>query len=319
MIPKLFIGTVSQTVIQAAIELSKEENIPLGLISSRNQIDYNGGYVGMTTKDLKSVVSNYNNITLERDHGGVGQSDSKLDDDYISFAVDSLYMNIIHIDPWKKQSNIVDGINYTAYWINNIKSPDVNFEIGTEQAIRPFTISEMDFMLNCIKKLGILSKVKYVVIQSGTSLLENTNTGNYNEHRLKEMVEICKSYGILSKEHNGDYLTTDVIKQKMKHGLDSINIAPEFGMLESMCYIKTINEHNPSLLKEFRNICFDSLKWKKWVSNDFNFNDSERLIKICGHYVLSSEKFISDIKNNLPNIEEQIKLVIKNRIKEICL
>ena len=52
------------------------------------------------------------------------------------------------------------------------------------------------------------------MIQSGTSLKENINTGFYDKKRLQNMVKVVKSFNLLSKEHNGDYLPTKLIKEK---------------------------------------------------------------------------------------------------------
>ena len=45
----------------------------------------------------------------------------------------------------------------------------------------------------------------------------------------------------------------------MSLGLDAINIAPEFGLIETLSYI-----HNDIDINEFWKICFDSKRWEKW-------------------------------------------------------
>ena len=61
-----------------------------------------------------------------------------------------------------------------------------------------------------------------------------------------------------------------------------------------------------------------SNRWKKWVSKDFNpEKNKEELIKICGHYVLSDDNFIKNIKVHYPQIDNQIKMNIKNKLKEL--
>ena len=118
------------------------------------------------------------------------------------------------------------------------------------------------------------------------------------------MVKIAKSWNLLSKEHNGDYIPVDLIKEKMSLGLDAINIAPEFGLIETFSYI-----NNDIDIEKFWNICYNSRRWEKWVDTDFNpYTQKLDLIKICGHYVLSDPKFL-DIK---PNIDS----IIKNNIKQ---
>ena len=123
------------------------------------------------------------------------------------------------------------------------------------------------------------------------------------------MIKITKSWNLLSKEHNGDYIPVDLIKEKMNLGLDSINIAPEFGLIETLSYI---NEGID--IDKFWEICYNSKRWEKWVNSNFNpFLQKEELIKICGHYVLSNPEFLK-IK---PNINSQIKINIKEKLHEL--
>jgi hypothetical protein len=162
------------------------------------------------------------------------------------------------------------------------------------------------------------NNIKYCVIQSGTSLKENKNTGVYSGDRLGRMLDAVKPYGLLTKEHNGDYLPPNLIKEKFDAGLDSINIAPEFGQIETKTYLKYIKENKPNLLDNFWKVCYDSGRWKKWVTNEFNpEKQKEELINICGHYVLSNPVFISEIKDKCENINDLIQENIENKLKEL--
>jgi hypothetical protein len=131
------------------------------------------------------------------------------------------------------------------------------------------------------------------------------------------MVNICKKYDLISKEHNGDYLSIELINEKFSYGLNSINIAPEFGQIETKFYLKEIK--NTHLFEEFFNICYNSKKWEKWVDESFDpFKHKEELINICGHYVLNYSEFITKIKNNVRlDIDEVIKYNINNKLKEL--
>ena len=42
---KFFIGPMSENVVDSVIQFSKDTNSKVGLIPSRRQIDYSGGYV----------------------------------------------------------------------------------------------------------------------------------------------------------------------------------------------------------------------------------------------------------------------------------
>ena len=47
--PKFFIGPMSKNVVDSIIQFSEEENTAIGLIPSRRQVEYSGGYVNNWT------------------------------------------------------------------------------------------------------------------------------------------------------------------------------------------------------------------------------------------------------------------------------
>ena len=201
------------------------------------------------------------------------------------------------------------------------KNPDILFEVGTEQAIFKMEPHELRFMIQYLKReLGpmIFKNILYAVIQSGTSLSGNQNTGKYDRKKLVEMVYICKDFGLLSKEHNGDYLPMNLIKEKMELGLSAINIAPEFGLIETNCILKRIKLlGRDDLLEKFFNLCLVSERWKKWVPKDYNpLENKEEIVKISGHYVFSRPE-LKSIKKELNNdLDSDIKTAIRNKIME---
>jgi len=158
----------------------------------------------------------------------------------------------------------------------------------------------------------VFDNIEYVVVQSGVGLDlgKQNNTGTFDFGRLEKMIGVCKKFGKKSKEHNGDYLSNDEYKVRFDMGLDSINIAPEFGQLETLCYLEEMGED----IDEYYNICYESKRWEKWVDKDFIPEDNKReLIEICGHYVFSDKKFL-EIK---PNIDDKIKSVITNKLRRL--
>lgn len=303
---KFFIGPMSKNIVDSIVEFTNETNNKIGLIPSRRQVEWNGGYVNNWT--TKEFAKHSNKLILKRDHAGPGQGYTD-DNGYRSLEEDCKYFNLIHIDPWKKYPKYEDGLLWTIDMINFCyeRNPDVEYEVGTEQAIRKFEPNELDQLLKDLNsKLSkkVFNQIKYLVIQSGTSLKGNLNTGHYDKDRLLKMVKVAKDWNLLSKEHNGDYIPAELIKEKMNLGLDSINIAPEFGLLETNSYLKEGID-----IDKFWKICYESKRWEKWVDSNFDpFIQKEELIKICGHYVLSHPDFLS-IKPNIDNI-------IKNNIKE---
>lgn len=325
--PKIFIGPMSKNIVDAIIEYTNNNNVPIGIIPSRRQVENTGGYVNnWTTKEFCEYVrSKTKNVLLVRDHGGPSQGYAE-DDGLKSFADDCIkdMFDIIHVDVWKKYKNYEDGLIATIEFICNgyFSNPDMCYEVGTEEAIRQTTPEELDNLLSDLwfeLPSEIFNKIKYVVIQSGTALKGNENIGTFNQDRLIEMIKVVKKYELISKEHNGDYLTSELVNNKFKNGLDSINIAPEFGQIETRVILNHIKQSKPELFDEFYNICLESKRWVKWVPDDFKPEENkEEVINISGHYVFSEPKFI-EIKNKLNNLnlDEEIKTKVKDRITEL--
>jgi len=323
---KIYLGPMSKNIIDTVIEYSNNVKLPFTFIPSRRQIEYNGGYVNnWTTKEFIEYVRERSNlIQVERDHGGPGQG--TIDDDGIkSLKEDCKYFDIIHIDPWKKYPVYEDGLIETIKALNFCynENPNLNFEISTEQGIRRFDVDELErFILDLQKSIEpeIYKRIKYFVVQCGTGLLEASNIGHYEKDRLKDMINLCKKYGFISKEHNGDWVSIDLMKEKFELGLDCINVAPELGQIETKTILKSIksianDEKQNKLFEQFYQICLLSKKWVKWVSKDFNPEENkEKLINICGHYVFSYPEF-QELKNELNFVDKDIKrdLLIKLR------
>jgi hypothetical protein len=311
--PKFYIGPMSKNVVDAIIEFTEETGNKIGFIPSRRQVEYNGGYVNnWTTEEFSKYVNG--RVLIERDHGGAGQGYVE-DNGVTSFETDAEHLDIIHIDPWKKYPDLNDGIDETLQNMNMIYNinPKVLFEVGTEEAIRKFTPDELNILLRSISEYDFFDNVKYAVVQSGVGidLGKRINTGKYDEARLSEFIDVCKYWSVLSKEHNGDYLSNQEIEDKFNIGLDALNIAPEFGQLETLCYLENIGDD----FENFYQLCYKSKRWEKWVGEDFiPENNKEELIKICGHYILSDVNF-QKIK---PNIDDEIKTRIKNKLRELC-
>ena len=310
---KYYIGPMSKNVVDAVIEFDGD----FGFIPSRRQVDYNGGYVNnWSTGEFAKYVDG--RVPIQRDHGGIGQG-YRMDDGMKSFMHDSQHFDIIHIDPWKHYQNFNEGLQQTIDYINFIylvlDNKKVKLEVGTEESIRRFETYDLEKLLQSLEaKLdsNMFENIEYAVVQSGVGLDlgKQTNTGTFNSDRLEEMISICKKFGKKSKEHNGDYLSTKEYKDRFDLGLDSINIAPEFGQLETLCYLDEMGDD----IEDYYQICYDSKRWEKWIGKDFIPEDNKKeLIKICGHYVFSNEKF----KSIKPDIDNKIKESIKHKLKEL--
>ena len=316
---KFGLGPMSKNIVDTVIEYCNSQNVNITLIPSRRQVEYDGGYVcNWTTEEFtRYVKSKTNNIALQRDHGGPGQG---LNDDNgeQSLSHDCNLFDSIHIDPWKQYQDMELAISSTIHLLKycHEQNSELYYEIGTEEAIRPISVDELDYFLNAIKT-GISellwSRILFVVIQSGTKLQDGINTGEYNDDKLKAMIDVTLKYNKLSKEHNGDFMGNAIMKNRFDNRLNAINIAPELGIIETETILSVITDVEFEL---FYQICFNSGKWKKWVKNiDPNENKKE-IVRISGHYVFNHEQ-IKNILENYPDLDAIICENIKTFLYQI--
>ena len=317
---QFLLGPMSKNIVDVVIEYSlKHPWQKICFIPSRRQVDFTGGYVnGWTTGEFVNYVKQRNPlIQVERDHGGPGQGLYD-DDGYESLAEDSKYMDIIHIDPWKKYPSLEDGIDWTVKMIQFCveRNSKLEFEIGTEEAIRCFTTAELEYIITSVKaRLSeeVFRKIKYLVIQCGTSLSQMKNTGTFDKERLIEMVSLAEKYGFLAKEHNGDWVSKEMVEVKKQCNLYYINVAPELAGIESSVILEEIKNSKEDYDRIY-SLCYTSGKWKKWVSDGFNHSENkDLLILMTLHYLYSSEEFLS-VKAKYHTIDEKIHAVFYSRL-----
>ena len=119
---KYFICPMSKEIIDSVIEMNDER---LGLLPSRRQVEYNDGYV-FDTRSFYQYVRKNSNIIIQRDHGGAGQG--LMDgDEYKSYEFDSEFMDIVHVDPWKKFKDFDEGIFETVRNLEFLYHNNKNF------------------------------------------------------------------------------------------------------------------------------------------------------------------------------------------------
>ena len=148
---KYFIGPMSKNVVDSILEFTQETGNEIGLIPSRRQVEWDGGYVNnWTTEQFSKYASN---LILKRDHGGPGQGHTD-DDGYESLKEDCKYLDLIHIDPWKKYSDYNKGLEWTINMINfcYTLNPSIEYEVGTEESIRRFECEELQTFLKDLSR-----------------------------------------------------------------------------------------------------------------------------------------------------------------------
>jgi hypothetical protein len=318
--PKYYIGPMGQNVVDCVIKHGQKHSI--GLIPSRRQVDFSGGYVnGWNTETFSSYVKKKNSsVLLCRDHGGAEQGQVSDDGDK-SFETDAEYFDLIHIDPFRVSETIYQAAEKTGNIIESLFeiNPNVMYEVGTEEAIFKYEPEHLNWMLGYLRirlRVEQFNQIKYAVVQSGTrlDLATRTNTGNYNNSRLEKFIEVVKSFDLMSKEHNGDYLTDSFdVEVRFASGLDAINIAPEYGQIESEFYLEMCKKDS-ALFEQLYEICYNSGKWKKWIPDVSRVSKSQ-IIMTCCHYILSDKSFIDNIKSHFPNADKLIQKRITSKLK----
>ena len=108
--PKFFISPMSLNLIDIFCKYKPND---FGLIISRRQIDYKYGYVGnLSTQNFyNKIVRKNKKLILCRDHGGPNQGTMQ-DEGFKSIKDDFSFLDIIHIDPFKKYFSIKDVSRY---------------------------------------------------------------------------------------------------------------------------------------------------------------------------------------------------------------
>ena len=295
---------------------------------------HGGGYVNNWTteklsKYLKSKKNKY--LILSRDHGGPWQNNNEINQKMNikqamksaknSFETDICNdFKVIHIDPSlniDNQNNLKRAIDNIfelyeyCFEISNKNKKKIIFEIGTEEQTG-FSDNFLE-LENLVSKILVklsknkLPKPMFMVAQTGTRVIENRNIGSLDfpdkriinqlpaEITLPKISKMFEKYGIYIKQHNTDYLSNDTLKWLPRLGIHAVNVAPEFGFIESLEYTKILKRFSlKKHLDIFYQIAYDSKKWEKWIENKNHNTEFKALL--CGHYIYSNKNFIESKK-----------------------
>ena len=73
--------------------------------------------------------------------------------------------------------------------------------------------------------------------------------------------------------------------------MGAINVAPEFGVVETRAIINVLKKNNLNeLLDGFLNLSYKSKKWEKWVIDKTKISKI-KCSELSGHYIFSSKEF----------------------------
>ncbi len=354
----LGVGPMSQTLLTASLELAKEKDFPIMLIASRNQVDsdeFGHGYVCGWDQDrfVADVEKTAKKVGFDglvylcRDHGGPWQRDeersAKLPVEEAMAICKRSYMHdmesgfdLLHIDPTKDPDYAMGTVPFdlvidrTIDIIDDLERfrkekglPEIGYEAGTEETNGGLTSVEsfssfIDTLVARMKERG-LEAPEFVVGQTGTLTRLTENVGHFNRENAAKLSASAAKHGVGVKEHNGDYLSDKILLEHPHLGVTAMNVAPEFGVVETRAYLELakVEERNipadkrsnlPAVMAEY---AVKSQRWRKWVMGDTAsaavedvLRDEEltaQITDICGHYTYE-----------IPEVKEQLHKMFAN-------
>lgn len=272
----LGIGPMSKNCVQAALELSKEDDYPIMFIASRNQVDADelgGGYVNnwnqftfvQAVREVESAIGYDNLYYICRDHGGPWQRDKERNDHLPidvamklgkqSYIADiEAGFDLLMIDPTKDPIEVgkiipldtvlertIDLIDFCEQERKTRGLPEIGYEVGTEETNGGLTSTETyeKFILQLKLELGKrnLPMPTFIVGQTGTLTRKTEQIGTFNFHNAHSLAEMAKKYGVGLKEHNGDYLDDVTLLEHIPSNIVASNVAPQYGTQETRAYL----------------------------------------------------------------------------------
>lgn len=322
---KLACGPMSREIVEAVFRYSHRKGTPLMLICSRNQIDKDTGYVFTTKKYMEYIdgiraMYPKSKVSICRDHCGPGFGSESEARTIMSGTKSTILcdlecgFDLIHIDlslaeKWRngervrvphkdKIENTVELMRY-AQRINS----DIMFEIGTDENVG---VAETD-VLRIVSDIQMCQQVAnplFYVVQTGSLVRQTYNVGSFDIHNVNMMNEALRNCGVLLKEHNADYLTSDQLSLR-KGIVDAVNIAPQLGV------VQTSHVLSQALIYGVDTQCFfDEVvigrKWSKWgIRHPIN---RWTCTLIAGHYHFSGSAYwqIIDQLSQKIDIKESI-------------
>lgn len=272
----LGIGPMSKNCLQAALELSKEEDYPIMFIASRNQVDIDelgGGYVNnwnqftfiKAVQEVATEICYDNWYYICRDHGGPWQRDKERTDHLPvekamelgkkSYLADiEAGFDLLMIDPTKDpfeigkviplNSVIKRTVELIAFCEEKRKErslPEIGYEVGTEETNGGLTSTETyeTFIIRLKVELRTrnLPMPTFIVGQTGTLIRKTEQVGTFNFKNAYDLAQMAKKYGVGLKEHNGDYLDDVTLLEHIPSEIVATNVAPQYGTEETRAYL----------------------------------------------------------------------------------
>ncbi|MEQ9335283.1 hypothetical protein [Thalassobaculum sp.] len=211
---------------------------------------------------------------------------------------------------------------------------EIAFEIGTEeQDAVTHGLDDLSDMLERVQRFCREQDVEpplFVVAQTGTKVLETRNVGSFgspyrirgempSEIHVPQLVDRLRSFDVLLKQHNTDYLSRETLRSLPAYGIAAANVAPEFGVTETRALLHVLEANGLLDLRDrFIELALASRKWEKWMLAQTRADDRDRAV-IAGHYVFSTPEFAvirHDADARLATRGVDLEGHLKSRVKD---
>lgn len=288
---KLGFGPMSSEIIELLCEYGK----PIMIIASRNQIDADSGYV-MTTFQLADKLRSLDtrNILVCRDHCGPYFQDSEKNLS-LRQAIEATKRTIlcdiengfdlIHIDTSRCDDQFAVAQQLIEYCL--YLNPEIRFEFGTEENIG--VAASVDKYRADVAFAKQFPNMDFVVAQTGSLVWEDRQAGELEPVTVPQLVDLAEQNNVRLKEHNADYLTTQMIQHRRVLGIHSMNIAPQLGVVQTKLLRSLSQDFAEREWQDFCSLVLSSGKYKKWTGSDYK----SLMVDVAGHYCFNSDQYQS--------------------------
>ena len=354
---------MSPMLLQATLELSDEQDFPILFIASRNQVDidkFGGGYVSgwdqqrfvKAIEEMGKKIGYKGQYFVCRDHGGPWQRDEERkarlpEAEAMERGLESYYadldagFDLLHIDPTKDPAYSEGTVpmdlvlNRTVYLIEKVEEyrklkglPAIGYEVGTEETNGGLT--GVDAFEEFIERLCAMLEEKnlpianFIVGQTGTLTRLTENVGHYSTENAAHLSAVAAAHGMELKEHNGDYLSDELMLIHPALKVSSSNVAPEFGVVETRSYLQlaafedklvemNLIEKASGLADVLRKAAVETGRWRKWMLKEQAALEVDEVLRdeelthliadISGHYTFETPAVAAALKTMLDQLE----------------
>lgn len=246
---ELCVGVTSRLVAEEAAKLQVPQ-----IIASRRQVNADGGYTGLTQRALVQLVSELSGdrTAVVRDHGGPFQNGDVTDrgweqefNEDVSAGFTGLHLDVSKL-PKTEQVAALQRL------VRKYSMPGVKLLIGGERDTQAWLYT----LLAAAMATG--TQPAYCVIAMGGHTMFDRQTGELiSAPEARHITQSYNALGVKSVAHNTDFTDRD----KYAAAVDAVNVAPEYGVIETEAWLRAVS---PDVASELLKDGYESKRWLRW-------------------------------------------------------